>query len=140
MPKQLALTDLQLDIMRVLWTRGQATVSEAAHAVRARRLAHATIATILSRLEKRGAVSHTVEGRQFVYAARLKEADVRKSVITRVKETLFTGDVPALVSQLLMERDINADDLKQVKALIAAKEKELDKQSKLQKRGKRDDR
>lgn len=139
MPKQLALTDLQLDIMRVLWTRGQATVSEVSHAVRARRLAHATIATILSRLEKRGAVSHTVEGRQFIYTACLKEAEVRKSVITRVKETFFTGDVPALVSQLLMERDINADDLKQVKALIAARERELDKQSKLQKRGKRND-
>ena len=139
MPKQLSLTDLQLDIMRVLWTRGEATVAEVAHAVRARKLANATVATILSRLEKRGAISHRSEGRQFVYSARLKEAEVRKSMMTRVKETLFTGDVPALVSQLLMERDINADDLKQVKALIAAKERELEKQAKGQKRGKRDD-
>ncbi|MBA2687717.1 MAG: BlaI/MecI/CopY family transcriptional regulator [Gemmatimonadaceae bacterium] len=139
MPKQLTLTDLQLDIMRVLWTRAEATVAEVAHAIRARKLAHATVATILSRLEKRGAISHRNEGRQFVYSARLKEAEVRRSMMTRVKETLFTGDVPALVSQLLMERDINADDLRQVKALIAAKERELEKQAIGQKRGKRDD-
>jgi predicted transcriptional regulator len=139
MPKQLTLTDLQLDVMRALWNSGEATVSDVAHAIRARKLAHATVATVLSRLEKRGAITHRNEGRQFVYSALLKEAEVRKSMITRVKESLFPGDVPALVSQLLMERDINADDLRQVKALIAAKERELEKQSKSRKRSKRDD-
>jgi BlaI family penicillinase repressor len=139
MTKPISLTDLQIDIMRVLWTRGEATVAEVAHAVRARRLAHATVATILSRLEKRGAISHRVDGRQFVYSARLKQAEVRKTMIGRVKDSLFTGDVPALVSQLLMERVINADDLKQVKALIAAKERELSHQAKKPRTSKRND-
>lgn len=125
MPKPLSLTELQLDIMRVLWTRGHATVAEVTHAVRARKLAQATVATILTRLEKRGAVTHTIEGRQFVYSALLQEEDVRRSVVSRVKATLFSGDVPALVSQLLSGRDVSAEDLKQVKELIAAKEKEL---------------
>src|SRR5215212_6400647 len=125
MTKPLSLTELQLDVMRVLWKQSEATVSDVVNALRRRQLAYPTVATILSRLEKAGAVSHRLDGRQFVYAPLIREAEVRKSMMSRVKETLFTGDVPALVSQLLMDRDIDADDLKQVKALIAAKEKEL---------------
>jgi predicted transcriptional regulator len=125
MPQPISLTELQLDIMRVLWTRGHATVTEVAHGVRARKLAQATVATILTRLEKRGAVTHTIDGRQFVYSALLQEKDVQRSVVSRIKTTLFSGDVPALVNQLLSGRDVSTEDLKQVKELIAAKEKEL---------------
>ena len=58
------LTDLQLAILRVLWERGRASVMEITDALRGSRgLAQQTIATILSRLEKRGIVSHTTQQR-----------------------------------------------------------------------------
>ena len=47
------LTDLQMSLMRVLWTRGEAAVSDVHEAAYAERgLALTTVATILSRLEK----------------------------------------------------------------------------------------
>ena len=125
MPKQLALTDLQLDIMRALWAAGEATVAEVHHALKARRLAQATVATLLSRLEKKGAIAHRTEGRQFIYRAVLKKAEVRKSMIAKVRDALFPEDVPALISQLISEGDISRDDLEHVKTLIAKKEEEL---------------
>ena len=125
MPKQLPLTDLQLDIMRALWVAGEATVADVHHALRARRLAQATVATLLSRLEKKGAITHRTEGRQFIYRAILKKAEVRKSMVAKVRDALFPEDVPALISQLISEGDISRDDLEHVKALIDKKEKEL---------------
>jgi BlaI family transcriptional regulator, penicillinase repressor len=125
MTKQLGLTDLQLEIMGILWTEGEASVVEVHHALKARRLAQATIATLLSRLEKKGAIAHRTVGRQFIYYPVLKRAEVRKSVIGRVRDALFPEDVPALISQLLAEGDISREDLDHVKALIEKKEKEL---------------
>jgi len=67
MPDATQLTDLQIALLRVLWDRREATVAEIAEALRpARDLAPTTIATLLSRLEKRGVVSHTAQGRQYV--------------------------------------------------------------------------
>ena len=46
----IALSDLQLDLMRVLW-RGEASVADvAAELARTRGLAHTTVATLLTRL------------------------------------------------------------------------------------------
>ena len=72
MPDTTQLTDLQLALLRVLWTRGEATVTEMVEALRPERdLAPTTVATLLSRLEKRRVVSHSTRARQYVYRARV---------------------------------------------------------------------
>jgi predicted transcriptional regulator len=90
-----------------------------------RNLAQPTIATLLSRLEKKGAISHRTEGRQFVYRPAVAETAVRRSMIAQLTDRLFTGDVPALISHLLADRNVSAEDLAKVKKLIAAKEQDL---------------
>lgn len=124
MPDALGLTDLQIDLMRVLWTLGEATVAQVHRAVgQSRELAQPTIATLLSRLEKKGAITHRTEGRQFVYRALLTESEVRRSMIAQLTDRLFGGDVPELIHQLLAEREVGPGDLDEVKALIARKER-----------------
>lgn len=114
------LTDLQLAILRVLWDRGQASAAEITDALRTTRgLAQQTIATILTRLEKRGIVSHTARQRQYFYSAVVSEPDVRRTMLAELTDRVFEGDVPALVSQLLSAREISPGDLARVKALIA---------------------
>lgn len=126
-----SLTELQLALMRVLWERREATVIEVQEAVEPeRRLAQSTVATLLSRLEKRGVLSHRVEGRQFVYRAVVSEAEVRRSMVRELgvlTRRLFQGDVAALVSHLLTAQDVAPGDLSRVKALIEARERELDR-------------
>ncbi len=125
MARALGLTDLQLDIMRVLWTAGEASIADVHRALKARHLAHPTVATLLSRLERKGAIAHTIEGRQFIYRPVLKQVEVRKSMMAMVRDVLYAKDVPALINHLLADRDITRDELVHVKALIEAKEKEL---------------
>jgi BlaI family penicillinase repressor len=123
--KELGLTQLQVDIMRVLWDRGEATVGEVYEAVGVERgLAQATIATLLRRLEKKGAVTHKPHGRQFVYMAAVTSDSVRRSMLTDVAEKLLPAEVPALINQLFASKKIGADELEQVKKLIEQKERE----------------
>ncbi|HEV8237756.1 MAG TPA: BlaI/MecI/CopY family transcriptional regulator [Thermoanaerobaculia bacterium] len=123
------LTDLQLAVMRVLWERGEASVVEIWEALRPERgLAQTTVATLLSRLEKRGAVTHRREARQFVYRPEVSEPEVRRVMVRELTARLFAGDVTALVSHLLAAREVSPGDLAKVKQLIdeqsAAGEKE----------------
>jgi predicted transcriptional regulator len=122
------LTAPQLEIMKVLWDRSEATVVEIQQALRAARpLAATTIATLLSRLEKRGLVTYRTEGRQYVYRAVLQEQDARQHALVEVTEGLFEGDVATVVSQLLSSHELRPGDLARVKELIEAKELELKK-------------
>lgn len=120
MPETHQLTDLQISLMRVLWDRGQATVAEICDAVRSERgLALTTVATLLSRLEKRGIVSHETRARQFIYQALVTEADIRRSMVHELTERLFDGDIAALMSHLLTAREISSGDLNRIKAILA---------------------
>jgi len=113
------LTDLQIAIMRVLWERGQATVAEICDALRPERgLALTTVATLLSRLEKRGVVTHETRARQFVYRPVVSEADVRRSMLSELTEQLFDGDVAELMSHLLTGREVSPGDIDRLKAML----------------------
>ncbi len=117
------LTELQIAIMRILWERKEATVAEIHAALLDERgLAPTTVATLLSRLEKRGAVKHSTVSRQYVYYPLVSEADVRSSMVAELTEQLFAGDVAELVSHLLRAQDMTPGDLEKVKELIATHE------------------
>lgn len=62
------LTELQREIMEVIWSRDEATVTEVRDALAGRRpLARNTVQTIMVRLEERGWLRHREEGRTFLY-------------------------------------------------------------------------
>lgn len=129
-PHASRLTPPQVDILKVLWERAEATVVEIQQALRAERpLAATTIATLLSRLEKRGLVTYRTEGRQYVYRAVLKERDAQQHALVEVTRGLFDGDIATMVSQLLSSHEVEPGDLARVRALIDAKEQQLKKRS-----------
>jgi BlaI family penicillinase repressor len=118
-PDDIALSELQLDVMRVLW-RGEASVADVAAAlVTSRGLAHTTIATVLTRLGKRGLVDARRDGRQLVYRALVDESQVRRSMVGDLIQNLFRGDPKALLAHLVNESDVAPGDLERVQALLA---------------------
>lgn len=123
-PVTISLTDLQLAIMRVLWDRGEATVLDVQNRLRPERdLAQTTIATLLSRLERRGVLDHRIDGRQFVYRPLVTEQEVRRSMVSELTALLFDGSSTALVTHLLRSREMAPGDLDRVKRMIAEAER-----------------
>ena len=117
------LGDLQLAIMRILWSQGEASVADVHEALEPERgLALTTIATMLAKMEKKGVVDHRAEGRRFIYRPTVSEGQVRRSMVSDLTSQLFRGDVFALVNHLLSEHEIDARELDQLRSLIAAKE------------------
>ena len=93
-PKQLG--DLQYAIMRVLWTEGECSAAEVHKALEEERgLAPTTIATMLQKMEKKGAVAFRREGRRFLYRPTVSEGEVRSSMVQELTHRLFDGDAGA---------------------------------------------
>ncbi len=121
------LTDLQVDLLEVLWSRKEATVAEVQNALLGDRgLATSTVATLLSRLEKRGVVTHRTDGRQYVYRPQVSREQVRDSMVSALTYRMFAGDVAELVNHLLTDAETSPGDLARVKRLIARKTEELE--------------
>ena len=78
----------------------------------------ASLVAMLSKLEKRGVVTHRTEGRQFVYRPLVSEAEVARSMVLDLTKRVFDGDASALVSHLLSEHEIDADELGRLKTLL----------------------
>lgn len=119
MKEAVRLTSLQLAILDVLWDRGEASTQEVWEAIQAvRSLALTTVATLLSRLEKKGVLTHRQDGRQYVYRATVTRSEVRSSKIRNLTDTLFGGDPAALVSHLVRAEDVDPDELARIRELI----------------------
>jgi BlaI family penicillinase repressor len=117
------LGKLQFAIMRVLWRRGEAAVTDVHEELEAERgLAPTTVATMLAKLERKGVVAHRTEGRRFIYRPLVDEQLVRRSMVDDLTVQLFHGDVTALVNHLLSEHSIDARELAELRSLIAARE------------------
>jgi BlaI family transcriptional regulator, penicillinase repressor len=78
------------------------------------RLAYSTVATMLSRMEKRGLVRHREEGRTYYYHPAISEGNVVGEIVNRV----FHGQPSELVSHLLETSQVDQAELERIKQLI----------------------
>lgn len=117
------LGDLQLAILRVLWRRGEATVADVHQDLLADRgLALTTVATMLTKMERKGIVDHRVDKRRFHYRATLREDAVSRSMVQDLVDRVFEGDPSALVHHLVSEGGIDAGELDALRQRIDALE------------------
>ena len=116
---EVSLSGLQLAVMRVLWQRGESSTSEVVEALSgARGLAHTTVATLLTRLEKRGLLAARRDARQLLYSSKVSEHEVRRSMVGSLLGSLFGGDARELVAHLVREDEVAAGDAARIEALL----------------------
>jgi len=113
---------VQLDIMRVLWSRGKANAREITDALSGHRaIAHSTVQTLLRQLEEKGAVGHEVRDRTFIYSPLVGEDRVTQTATRDLIDRLFGGDAAGLVAYLLEQERIPAAELASLRKLIERK-------------------
>ena len=124
-PKSRTLTDLELEIMRILWASEEATVPEVEEALTGagRPLAQPSIRTMLSILQKKGYVTRrAAAGRGFAYRTLISKEQAEKHAVKTVVERVFGGSPLALVSTLLRDNIISKKDIAKVQRMIQDKE------------------
>ena len=117
------LGDLQLQIMKVLWERKEATVTDVLASLTGQTFAYTTIATMLRKMEARGLVAHRADGRTFVYRPEIEAHAVTRGMSDHLLDRLFEGSLADMVNHLLTTRDVSRAELVKLEKLIAEKKK-----------------
>jgi len=86
------LGDLERDVMQLVWANGSVT-AESVREQLARRLKESTVRTVLRRLEEKGYVSHTVNGRTYVYQANEPRGRVAAKAVQHIVDWFCNGSV-----------------------------------------------
>jgi BlaI family transcriptional regulator, penicillinase repressor len=117
MPKPVRLTQRELDIMSILWRRKTATVNEIRDEL-SDTLAYPTVQTMLRVLESKGYVKHTQDGRAFRFHPLVNRDQAGDTMLRRLVSKVYQGSRELLVSQLVADENISADELRRIKKLL----------------------
>lgn len=118
MPNDKKLSDLQINILDILWENGSLSIQEIKKILEPKKqLAPTSIATILTRLEKQGFVKYRKQGRKYIYSANIAKNEVQNNSINSLLKNLFKGNKASLVSHLLAE-ELTVDELEHIQNII----------------------
>lgn len=110
-------TDRELDIMRVLWERGSATVAEVRDSLEDE-LAYTTVLTMLRVLEEKGHVRHEEEGRAHRYYPQVERAQAESSAVERLLDRLFHNSPERLLTHLVSDRRLSEREIRRLRELL----------------------
>ena len=114
------LSGAETEILRLVWEKGNATVQNVCDMLPARRkIAYATVQTLLRRLEKKGYVKHETVGKAHVFIPAVKPDDVINKAVGSFLDKLFGGDPVPLMQYLAKHDKITAADVEELQQLTA---------------------
>ena len=112
-------SDLELQVLSVLWGRGPSTARQVLEAMpdgKAR--AYTTVLTVMQVMEKKGLLTHTRDGVAHVYKPAVSKRQVLRPLLRGLVERIFGGSTSAAVQQLLAETDVTEADLARIRDLL----------------------
>jgi predicted transcriptional regulator len=116
----IALTDREADVMRILWERGPSVVAEVRDQL-VDELAYTTVLTILRTLETKGYVAHEEEGRVHRYYASVQEQAARKSALSHLKSKLFKDSTELLFAHLVSDHELTRKQVARMRKMLRGK-------------------
>ena len=121
MRKTQMVTDRELEILKILWARGKASVREVQDDLNrgAGPVAYSTVQTLLNIMEdKKGLVRHVVEGRTFIYFPKKSSDRTIRELTKRFVDRVFDGALDRVMVALLDSKPPTQEDLDRLRAMI----------------------
>lgn len=117
-------TERELQILKVLWDRGEASVREVYEALPPSvPIVQNTVQAFLRIMEEKGLVMHRTQGRTFVYRPAHARERTSKTLLSGLLDTVFDGALDQLVASALAVKKPSADELARLRALLAEAER-----------------
>lgn len=115
-------TARELEALKVLWSRGEATVREIYGALRPREgeLAYTTVLSLLQTMEQKGLVGHKAAGKAYVYFAQVQRDNVFRRLAGGFLDQVFDGALGEYVARALQSRQASWEELEALEQMIAA--------------------
>lgn len=117
--KRRGLSESELEVMKVLWDKGSATIREVQEELgKRKRLAFNTVMTFLARMYDKGYVSRKKVGDIYVYRAKVDKTKLLKGLAGKLINRAFSGSLDPLVAYIAESRKLSPEQIRQLKKLI----------------------
>jgi predicted transcriptional regulator len=117
-----ALSNLEHQLMEILWKRGSGTAEQIREALAPRHeLKDSTVRTILRRLQEKGYVRHKVEGKAYVYTGVEKPRNVAVRAVRQILDRFCDGSLEQLLVGLVENEVVDRDELQELARKLARK-------------------
>jgi predicted transcriptional regulator len=121
-PKKEVLTDQELEIMKVVWERGSATVRDVyEELLKQRKIAYTTVMTMMGILEQKGRLKKTSSERAYLYTPAQPRSEVVGKMVHDFVKRVFDGSAKPLLVHLAENRKISPKELDEIRALLKDK-------------------
>ncbi len=119
MGKRPALAKSELELARIVWELGEATVRQVYEALPAeRKLDFWTVQTYLRRLKAKGYLKTRRQGRSNVYSPRVRPAQVVRDVVDDFLNRLYDGEALPLFQQLIHDRGLSDEEVAELQKML----------------------
>ena len=120
MPRRLPVSDAELEVLKVLWSTGPATVRDVAAALRKqrRRLAYNTVLTLLSRLREKGYVAADRRDTAHQFRAVVTREALLGSSLAALADLVCDGTSSPLVLALVRDQQFSAEEIAHFRKLL----------------------
>ena len=114
-------TERELEALKILWDREEATVREIWEAMSANDAPspYTTVLSLLQVMSKKGLVSHRREGKAHVYRAKLERDKAFRSLASGFLDRVFDGAVDEYLVHALESKKLKKSELDQLESMIA---------------------
>lgn len=121
------LSPANLEIMKIIWDKGEVTVNDVFEAINSKRkekLRRTTVQVQMGRLEDYGWLTHRQEGRTYFYSAVEEKQKTRQDILNDIKNRVFGGSRAELVKCLLEDEKVSQEEMAELRLLLKKIERE----------------
>jgi len=119
-PKSKYPTELELEILKILWKEGEQSVRQVREllAESGRDLAHTTLVTMLNLMTEKKYVSRKPKANSYLFRPKVKQEDVAKGMTSDLVTRVFGGSASAMMLSLLKHETLSPDEQEQLLELV----------------------
>ncbi len=131
MARRAALSKAELEMARIVWSLGGATVRQVLDALPAdRQVDYKTVQTYLRRLEAKGYLHADRDAKSIRYRPRVRATQVMRETVEDFLSRLFDGEALPLVEHLISERRLSSQEIAKLRTLLDQPESHSDEPGK----------
>jgi predicted transcriptional regulator len=118
-PRSTTLTPQELEIMKIVWAKGEATVRDVYETLlERRRIAYTTVMTMMRVLERKGYVKTSRVDRAYHYRPARPERQVLRSMVREFVDRVFNGSARPLLVHLVEDRRLSRKELEELQRRV----------------------
>src|SRR5215471_2913153 len=121
-PKKPVLTDQELEIMKIVWRKGSATVRDVyEELLTQRKIAYTTVMTMMGILEQKGHLKKSADERAYLYTPAQPQREVVGNMVHDFVKRVFNGSAKPLLVHLVENQKMSKEELDEIGKLVKDK-------------------